>query len=482
MSPSVHSRRGSALVFALIAVSALALMGGAAWTLAASTNRAVNHFREDLRAFYLAEAGISEGVAEVARAVGKSEAPASSIGTEDEPQTLNNGAYWVSIEEDATNQAFRVTATARANGARHALEAVVKRTGEAVYAHALFAGNSSGDPTYQLRLSGTGDQADQVEGDVYSGGDLTLDGTSDVHGVLRATGSITGGSGDTGITQPIPDLAGMDYATNNDVDVKAAFDAGAVYASNDLGGSAWELPEDHPAHILRKDPSDRVGDTSLTEKADYFLEDPYEDVRIDPDMDGSDACEITLSGTNGDPGASGSGKVYYIDGNLWLHNRLSYSFQFTHEDDEAAVVTFVVKGNVYFSDNLFYQDATTDAVVFIAVKDEAVVDSGNIYFGDPVFGTLEQMHAYMYAENDFYDVNLDASGSARVRVFGNMTAGNHVAIERDFDTGEGVEHSQLVVEFDPRIVNKEVEPPGLPRTPGGSTGTMLVSWREVSAR
>ena len=58
-------------------------------------------------------------------------------------------------------------------------------------------------------------------------------------------------------------------------------------------------------------------------------------------------------------------------------------------------ITFVVKGNVYVSDNMFYKDIDKDAVVFIALNDADVKDSGNIYFGDPVFGTLQQMHGFM---------------------------------------------------------------------------------------
>ena len=45
----------------------------------------------------------------------------------------------------------------------------------------------------------------------------------------------------------------------------------------------------------------------------------------------------------------------------------------------------------------------------------------------------------MYAENNFYDNNLDASGSAQVTVHGNMTAGNQVLINRDY----GTQHSKL---------------------------------------
>jgi len=228
-------------------------------------------------------------------------------------------------------------------------------------------------------------------------------------------------------------------------------------------------------------PSDRSTEYNSTAKDDYFLEDPYENVRVDPNENGKDASKITLSGAGGKPGVEGSDKVYFIDGNLWLHNKKTYSFKVYNNGGDTRV-TFVVKGNIYFSDNLFLQNKEKDGVAFIAMKDDKVKDSGNIYFGDPEFGTLSAMSAYMYAENDFYDYNLDAKGSSKVSVYGNMTAGNQVSIQRDF----GNQHSKLTVEFDDRLATGALELPGLPGWSGGGNGVFrsnysIASWREVSA-
>ena len=46
---------------------------------------------------------------------------------------------------------------------------------------------------------------------------------------------------------------------------------------------------------------------------------------------------------------------------------------------EPVKVTFVVKGNIYFSDNILYQDSAQDGVAFVSIKDENVKDSGNIF-------------------------------------------------------------------------------------------------------
>jgi hypothetical protein len=130
-------------------------------------------------------------------------------------------------------------------------------------------------------------------------------------------------------------------------------------------------------------------------------------------------------------------------------------------------VTFVAKGNIYFSDNVFYKNTAEDGVAFIAMKDSAVADSGNIYFGDPIYGTLEQMHAFMYAENNFVDKNLNSTGSAKVAVYGNMTAGNKVDIQRDY----GNQHSKLTVNYDGRISSGDLKMPGLPGSGDGGDGT-----------
>ena len=458
-------------------------MGGAVLTLSASTNRSVNHAREDLRAFYLAEAGLSEGTTIVAAAVAAGKNPPAALGTEAAPQNSERGRVLGHYRGRRCAGHLPHHRHVRSERARHALEAVAQKVSNSDLRPRPLRGEHLGRSRLFAAALGEGSQADDVEGDVYSGGDVDVEGDSTVNGMVRATGSITGASGDNGIIQPIPDLAGMDYASNNDVDVKAAFDAGGVYKSNALGGSAGELPK-----TIRHTSSGRTRaiarrDTSATTKDDYFLEDPYESVRVDSRI----GLAATLARSRSRARTASRARTVQTSSTTstatsGCTTATPSPSRWRTQPSESAVVTIVVKGNIYFSDNLFYEDDEKDGVVFIAMKDPSVPDSGNIYFGDPVFGTLEQMHAFMFAENDFYDVNLDAKGSAKVKVVGNMTAGNHVSIKRDYDTGSGIEHSQLVVDFDPRIVHKDVEPPGLPTTHGGESGLTMVSWREVAVR
>ena len=205
------------------------------------------------------------------------------------------------------------------------------------------------------------------------------------------------------------------------------------------------------------------------------MEDPYEKVHVDKNENGKDASKITLSGKS-DPGVNGNELVYFIDGNLWIHNNKTYSFKIDQIGGAQGVqVTFVVRGNIYFSDNLFYQNKNKDGLAFIAIEDPSEPDSGNVYFGDPSFGTLKHMDAYVYAENNFYDNNLDARGSKDVTVNGTMSAGNHVLIERDF----GGHHSKLTIDFDNRVHEGSLALPGLPDMSGADQGVTILSWREV---
>lgn len=452
-------RRGSAAVVALVAVTVLVGLCGAMLMITTRSNSEGDAAVDRHQATAVAQAGLADALARVT--AGNTD----PIGTADTPESFGGGTYWVEVDPDPDAGKCTVSAFADVRGEREGLQALLTGSGSDIYDHALFAGNSGGDPLYTLKLGGTGVQGDQVSGDVYSGGSVAVSGTASVTGTVRAQDEITGASGETNVYQPIPDIAAMDYPNTADFNVASMF-TGAAYKSSALGGKAYQVAETSPAHIFRKNPSDRASDTSATVKNDYFLEDPYEPVLTDSGSTGANACPITLSGISGEPGANGNHKVYYIDGNLWIHNRNVFSFKIEHNEPNGVQVTFVAKGNIYFSDNVFYDNTSTDGIAFIAMKDSTVADSGNIYFGDPVFGTLEQMHAFMYAENNFIDKNLSATGSAQVTVYGNMTAGNKVDIQRDY----GSQHSKLTVNYDGRISMGDLDMPGLPGRDGSGDG------------
>jgi hypothetical protein len=477
----------------MIAVLSMLVIGslvGMVLTVAHRHSGEVKALADQNRAFFAAQSGLNEAVAQLEGEVLELDAEGDEawVGTDEDPLEIGGGTAQVRVER-TSDVLYTLTAQARAGLQDVALEQVLRRLEEGVYRNAIFAGNSSGDPDYELELGGRLSQADRVYGDVYSGGGVTVGGDAEVMGTIRAMDGVTGkgsSSAEIGKQQAIPDIAGMDYAHTADIDVAQEFSDGSPkYESNAAGGSAWQLGESNPAHIFRKNPSDRTSEINGTAKDDYFLEDPYEPMRRDSASDGTNAYPITLSGVSGESGKDSNQKVFYIDGNLWIHNYQTMSLQFAHSDPGGLQVTFVVKGNIYISDNLFYSNKSKDGVAFVAMKDPSVADSGNIYFGDPKFGTLERMYAYLYAENNFHDVNLSATGSAKVELFGNMTAGNQVKIRRDYTTTvdglPSVQHSRLIVDFDERIANGELVMPGLPRTPAGSGASFeTLSWREVA--
>lgn len=459
-----RDERGGVLVAALLTIAVLLGLSGVVMRLGVSHTKERGSAQDDVRSLYLAESGINETLARLVSG------NAADLGSAQAPQTLSGGDYWADVTDNGDGT-FVVLSAGRSNGRTRAIEALLAPIGGGVYSHAMFAGNKSENPLYRMTFGGVGGQGDQIHGDIFSGGHVVRSGDAVLHGTVRASGVIVGDDGETGVTQPIPDLAGMNYPATADVNVATAFQ-GATWRSDDAGGSAWQLPANNPAHIFRKNPSDRATEINSTPKNDYFIEDPYTTVATDAGQNGSNAFQVTLH-------TSGNNAVYYIDGNLWLHNKKTYSFKFVGPNGQPVKATFVVRGNIYFSDNLFYKDPVNDGVAFIAMEDPAMPGStGNVYFGDPEFGTLSHMSAFMYADNNFYDTNLDAQGSANVRVHGNMTAGNHVSINRDY----GNQHSQLVVDFDDRLVTGNLEMPGLPSMGEGEVeGFTVVSWREVAA-
>jgi len=475
------SNRGQASVLAAFTLLVIGSLAGVILSVSYRHSGEIRSSVAESRAFLAAQAGANQALAALAAG------DELGLGSREEPLECDGATYWYELEDLGDGQ-WLVRSHGRADRAERTLEVELVIAEGGPFFHGVFAGNSSGDPSYVLALNGTGGQKDEIDGSIYSGGDLAVLEDAVVSGTMRAAGDVRGGDLDqreAGKREPIPDLVGMHYEATAGVKVAEEFTAATYSASAALGGSAWQVPETSPAHIFRKNPNDRLEGVDSTAKDDYYLEDPYEKVNLDSDWDGSDATPITLSGTNGEPGTSSNKKVFFIDGNLWLHNKHTYSFKFGGDGAAGLGVTFVVKGNIYFADNLFTTDEKRDGVAFIALKDPDVADSGNVYFGDPTFGTLREMHAFMYAENNFHDTNLNSDSSSIVELVGNMTAGNQVKIQRDFVKTSRrtttTTHTKLKVEFDTRLANGELELPGIPGLGAGDAdGLTIVSWREVT--
>lgn len=477
-------RRGNALLMSLISIVALTGIAGAILGASLASQKEIGSAVDRTEALYAAESGVSAALAQLtARGT-------ASLGSASSPTSFGGGSYWgTAVNNSGT---WTITSFGRKGNVTRAVQAIIAAPSGGVYDNAIFAGNTSNSPTYSMNFGGTGSQADRVVGDMFSGNSITFSGTATVDGTPRAFRSFTGPSSSIlpdasgrarsavlGGTQPIPDLAAMNYPVSANVKVATEF-ASATYASSGQGGRAYQLPKTNRAHIFRKNPSDRRTNWAATTKEDYFLEDPYQTLHADSASNGTDCNPIQLNNPalSGYGTQSGNRIVYYIDGNLWVHNQSAMSFKIKAGDTTGVQVTFVIKGNLYISDNIFYENTSKDGIAFITLKDPSVTDSGNIYFGDPTFGTLNRMDAFMYAENNFIDNNLDASGSLQITVNGNMTAGNQVAINRD----SGGRHTKMTVNQDRRVTAGTLAMPGLPRaSASGPSSYTIAMMKEVAA-
>ncbi len=454
--------RGHLLLLAVVLIVIVMVLGfssvGAVRTAKGEHNSSLLRTKR----LFLAESGLDAAMANL-RTGGT-----GTLGSSNAPVALGQGAFWT-LTTDHGDGTFTVVARGQyANGVRVVTGRV--RRSNPVFHHAIFAGNSSKDPNYTMEFGGAGTQADQISGGIYSGGGISVTGDANLAGEVRAEGAISGVTGTAGVSQPGFDFRGVDWEGPDTIDVAAEFAAAATPLSDDAGGIADQVPETNPAHIFRRNPDDRLTEINGTTKNDYFLEDPYEVVGVDSADDGSDPYYFSIDAEGGV-----TRRVYYIDGNLWIHNRPSLSFMLRSQANVGVQVTFVVRGNITFSDSVRLEDPTKDGLAFIALEDPDVPDSGNIYFGDPTGGTLKFMQAYMYAERDFLDVNLDASGSKDVTVVGAMTAGNHVAIERTY----GEAHSKLTVTMDGRLQTGDLTLP-LISTDVPENNWALEAWAELS--
>ncbi|MCD6288540.1 MAG: hypothetical protein J7M12_05440 [Candidatus Hydrogenedentes bacterium] len=587
--------------FAIVAVTIL--MAGAIVLIAATTletSRNLNMVRQtedEVYAKLLARSGIERAIVEITSNLsGYNGTPMQEV--------ENRRVYLVAPPERLNNQ-IRLVSTGVANGVAQQMSVTIAlETGvSGVFDKAIYAGNVPPDPSdkdnpppenlnYILKFGGSGDDADQVFGDVYSGNDVEIDDDATINPASEESFTDVNGNGlydrgdylsldingngqfDPGVSETFEDANGngvfdegetfndmngngvydaaeefIDYDSDNVFDQPEPFDdangngrydygleaAGDVtypgepdakggdapldppdifsmdYAhtadinvSDRFGGiDSGVLPEDDAAHIFVKNPRD--GRENIVDQVfmldgkpinpdDYFLEDPYEHVNTGSQDSSDNATRISLSGGPAGKEEDGNYKTYFIDGNLYLHNLHTYSFKIQDAENKGVGVTFVVRGNIILSDNFYYRNINKDQVAFVAIRredDPKGEISGNIYIGDENFGTIAHLQSLLYAENNFYDNNLDEEGSAHFDIYGTMTAGNQIRINRDYVipghyewrrirgrwqrvwVDEEARHSAMEVVFDDRYVDgpngRERITPGLPSGPRQDT-------------
>jgi len=386
------------------------------------------------------------------------------------------------------------------------------------YEHSVYAGNLD-EEEYMFTLRGQGDpQAagsgevggrDIINGNIYANGDVTLYEESSVNpspganpyaGDVDTTGSadildsaaVSGAVSEGAALQEHPSLAGMKYEVNNTHNV------GEIFA--DAGVDWGHLPSGNELYnVVVKNPADRSGECAATAGDDYFLE----PASVSGGGDQKDATTPLHMGDN---------RIYYVDGDVWVHSQQTYGFLVDGK------VTIVATGDIHISDNIKYADSESMlGLVALGQYDDAgqLISGGNIYFGDPRYGTMYTVSSLMFAADSFlYNTDSVTGGTEEptsgFSVYGNLNALNQVSILRDWydDDGTGdarpayfdsstdqwvdietgaaltaaetgrLRHYQMMVTYDDRVRTQDTQPPGLPRGKGTIFGG-LKYWEEV---
>lgn len=359
---------------------------------------------------------------------------------------------------------------------------------------------------------------------VYDVGESYVDDRNDIYDYgTQAKGSITGmsapGPGQrsaTGHDAAIdpPNLTNMYYGMpKSGTKPSGALDRwgyDVAVTSNDYGTAKAITDVSKPEHIFIRNPPTSGSTTSggktiygrsyntITNGAgkrldDFFLEDPtdstYNTYDTSKEIDGTvNTAPMFVNVT-----ANDNNKLFFVDGNVYLHNPQVYSMRFRQPGTR---ITIVANGNITLSDEFYYNAAyasglvrtnmnstivnnPSDVLCLIALKNPAFPgQTGNILIGDSQFGTGGSIHAMLYAENDFVDNNLNTVDQTFISIFGNMTAGNQIRLNRT--TGTGQYRTRLDVTLDERVRNGEVIIPGLPHPVGTQRSIFIdTAWHLV---
>ncbi|MBC8470595.1 MAG: hypothetical protein H8D56_14080 [Planctomycetes bacterium] len=505
------SEKGLALVAVVVFTCIFVILGFSMLNMAKTEIVMTQKELNSARAFYAAEAGIAELSTKLYN--NKFEDITDTV--------LGEANYKVDLDFDV-NPPFAVsTGTAGLEVKKIKVELTFLAP---PYEHAVYAGNLSGNK-WDFSLRGTGNPKvlgmsgkesggkDIVNGNIFVNGDASLYEESNVNpspqgnykGDIDSTGkakvldsaTVSGTVTEGAPGKAQPDLVDMNYAVNNTHNVSKIF--------ADAGVDSGYLPSDNELYdVMVKNPSNRSSECTTTTGDDYFLEPSsvnnfgaqYKDARTPLDL--------------------GENRIYYVDGDLWVHSPSTYGFLVDGQ------VTIVVTGDIHISDNLKYADSESLlGLVALGEYDGSgqLISGGNIYFGDPRFGTMSTASAFMFAADSFlYNTDAISRDTAEptsgISIYGNLNALNQVSIQRDWykpndaggtraayfdptrlpdgkwvdlETGNllstveinSISHYQMAITYDDRILNPETQPPGLPRATEGFIFGGLRGWEEL---
>jgi hypothetical protein len=500
--------KGIVLVTVIILAVILTIIGFAVLTLAEQEIIQNRIDADKTKAFYMAEAGL-------AKLQEKLQRPITGNLNEVLEGTLEQGRYRVEIDTNST------PCYAVSTGISGPIQKKVRVQATflaAPFEDAVYAMNSSGG-SWAFRLRGTGNPVasggtekggkDKINGNISIDGDIFMYEQSSINaapapnkwglnGDAEATGNIStfgsasiAGSRTPNAEEPEPiDLTAMDYAVNNTNNVSQIF--------QDAHVTSGYLPSGNPLRdVFVKNPSDRSAECATTTGNDYFFEP-------------SSGFVLGTEKTGATPIHAGNNRVYYVDGDVWVHSKDTYGFKMDGK------VTIVATGNIHISDNIEYKDSSSLlGLVALGKYDSSgnLISGGDIFFGDPRYGTMYVLSGMMFAAKDFL-FNTDAISRATAEptsgftVNGSFAAMGRVSVERDWytngttarpakynpttsqwtDVGTGtvltttqigtLRHYQMIVNYDDRVRNPETRPPGLPRG-SGRIFSGFSNWEEL---
>ena len=433
----MHRQGKGAILVAVILVAVIfAIIGFGILTLGEHEGILGRINNDKTRAFYLAEGGLAKlsEILQVPVSLGEIDGTIEG--------STEQGSFRVVLDTSSSPCYAISTGTAGTIQRRIRVRANFLAT---PFENAIYAMNSLGG-TWALQLRGTGNPVtygsvpgaerggkDIISGNIIVNGDVYMYEESRVNpaptpnsyglnGDVGSTGSINvlgsaiiSGSRNPNADEPDPiNLTAMDYANNNTHNVAQIFQTAGV--------SSGYLPSGHELrNVFVKNPSGRSAECAGTTGDDYFFEP-------------SSGIVFGSPKTGDTPINAGNDRVYYIDGDLWVHNIDTYGFEMNGK------ATIVVTGDIHICDNMEYANENSLlGLVALGKYDGSgnLVSGGNIYFGDPVQGVMYIFSGMMYAGNDFlFNTDRITSRSAEPEsgfiINGSFAAAGQVNIDRDW--------------------------------------------------
>jgi hypothetical protein len=440
--------KGIVLVMVIVIAIILAIVGLGVLILAEQESVVTKIDADKAKAFYLAEAGLAK-----IQESFQSPISGSIVEMFKEPihETLAQGSYSVAIVEEDANYFVVSTGVCGKTKEQIRVQASFLAT---PFEDAVYASNRSG-ANWAFQLRGTGNPVvggsglnttekggkDTINGNIAVVGDVYMYDQSSVNKApapnkynlqgdvistktinLFNSAKVTGTKYPNSAVSHTFSLTSMDYANNCTHNVAKIF--------QDAGVSSGYLPSSNELrNVFVKNPSDRNNETGATTGNDYFLEP-------------STGFVIGNYNTGETPVHLGNKRVYYVDGDVWVHSKQTMGFKV---DGQA---TIVATGNIHICDNIQYKDSNSLlGLVALGKYDAAgnLISGGNIYFGDAVYGTMYVISGMMFAANNFL-FNTDAVSNRTgepttgFTVNGNFAALNQVSLIVDWYTPSATSH------------------------------------------